>query len=163
MTATDADRWKELTGGYRTPFDPRPLIARLESEADSIATWQLLWKELHHQGDVGGASYAAVPLLVAAHRRRRMNDWNTYAIVAVIELARTAQHNPPLPEWLFDEYFEALQQLAEIGAHEIISADGIEGTRAILSLIAVAKGLRTHGRFLIEYSAEELLEFKLRT
>ena len=32
----------------------------------------------------------------------------------------------------------------------------------ILGVIAIAKGLRTHGRFLVEYSEDELLDFESR-
>jgi hypothetical protein len=53
-----------------------------------------MWEELHHQGDVGDASYAAVPELVRIHRDGRAADWNLYAMVAIIELARTESQNP---------------------------------------------------------------------
>jgi hypothetical protein len=162
MTTADYDRWASLTGGYRKAFDPRPLIARLNTEPDTTETWQELWEELHHQGDVGEASYAAVPLLVDAYRYRHTACWNTYAIVAVIELARTGHGNPPLPEWLQKEYFESIQELATLGATAIMRANENEAVRAMLSIIAIAKGLRTHGRFLIEYSADELLELDSR-
>jgi hypothetical protein len=35
-----------------------------------------------------------------------------------------------------------------MGAKEILRADDSEAIRAILSVIAIAKGLRTHGKFL---------------
>ena len=60
MPNSDEDLWSNLTGGYRTPFDPRPLLAELEIGQDPHTTWDKLWEELHHQGDVGDASYAAV-------------------------------------------------------------------------------------------------------
>jgi hypothetical protein len=50
-------RWQELHGGYRVPFDASELLRRLEQGQD---IWDELWQELHHQGDVGEASYAAV-------------------------------------------------------------------------------------------------------
>jgi hypothetical protein len=64
MLALDDPRWNTLQGGYRMPFDPRPLIRKLQDNQDAQATWEELWDELHHQGDVGDASYTAVPLLV---------------------------------------------------------------------------------------------------
>jgi hypothetical protein len=33
----------------------------LQSNTDSSKAWDELWNELHHQRDVGEASYAAVP------------------------------------------------------------------------------------------------------
>jgi len=58
--------WGELNDGYGAPYDPRPAIAKLRAEPLDQAAWGELWNELHHQGDVGAASYAAVPLLVDA-------------------------------------------------------------------------------------------------
>jgi len=49
--------------------------------------WEELWNELHHQGDVGDASFASVPFLVRSYRQRDVINWNTYALVAIIELA----------------------------------------------------------------------------
>ena len=56
------EQWAGLCGGYRTPYDPRNAIGKLR-EGDAKAAWDELWQELHHQGDVGEASYATVPLL----------------------------------------------------------------------------------------------------
>ena|ERR1700688_1855061 len=64
--------------------------------------------------------------------------------------------------WLQEEYFRSIQELAETGAKEILRADDSEAIRAILSVIAIAKGLRTHGKFLVEYSEDELLEMESR-
>ena len=123
MLGLDDNRWSNLTGGYRTPFDPRPLLARLETEQDTATVWHELWDELHHQGDAGEASYAAIPHLVRIHRRRGVVDWNTYAIVAIIELVRTETKNPQIPEWLEQDYLRAIRELAEIGAAEIWHTD----------------------------------------
>jgi hypothetical protein len=162
MLTLDDSRWADLTGGYRMKYDPRPLLAKLEDGLDTEATWQELWDDLHHQGDVGEASYAAVPHLVRIYRNHGIPDWNTYAIVAVIELARDKGSNPAVPTWLEDDYFSAIQELAKIGASEVLAAKDPEACRAILGIIAIAKGLRTHGRFLVEFSEEELLEMESR-
>ena len=45
---------------------------------------------------------------------------------------------------------------------EIWRTEDPEAVRAILSVIAIAKGLRTHGRFLVEYSEDELLDIESR-
>jgi hypothetical protein len=121
MLALDDTRWNNLTGGYRTPFDPRPLLARLGTEQDTATVWNELWEELHHQGDIGETSYAVIPHLVRIHRMRGVvDDWNTYAIVAIIELARTETKNPKIPEWLEQDYFRAIEELAEVGMADIL-------------------------------------------
>jgi hypothetical protein len=61
---------------------------------------------------------------------------------------------------LIDDYFRSIQELAQMGTKDILSADESETKRAILSVIAIAKGLRTHGKFLVAYSEDELLEME---
>jgi len=80
--------------------------------------------------------------------------------VAIIELARTQSSNPPLPDWLENDYFRSIQELAGMGAEEIFTATDPDTIRAILSVIAIAKGFRTHGRFLMRYSEDELLKME---
>jgi len=50
-------------------------------------------------------------------------DWNVYAIVVIIELARTESQNPELPEWLREDYFRSIQELAQMGTKEILPAE----------------------------------------
>jgi hypothetical protein len=160
MLSLDDKRWQNLEGGYRTQFDPRPSLSRLDTNDDTNAAWRDLWEGLHHQGDVGEASYAAVPHLVRIYRKGGAIDWNTYAIVAVIELARDDGKNPPVPKWLGEDYFQAIRDLAERGAVEVLQTKNPEEVRAILSILALSAGARTHAKFLVEYSAEELLEME---
>ena len=162
MLSLDDNRWNNLTGGYRMKCDPRTLLAELESEQNKETAWRGLWEELHHQGDVGEASYASVPHLGRIHRTSGVVDWNTYAIVAIIELARGKGNNPEVPKWLEEDYHRAIRELAEIGAAEIWRTDEPETVRAILGVIAIAKGLPMHGRFLVEYSEAELLDIESR-
>jgi hypothetical protein len=155
-------RWSNMTGGYKTSFDPRPLLKRLETDRDVTEVWQELWDELHHQGDVGEASFAAVPFLVRSYQERGVLDWNTYAMVAIIELARKEGNNPDVPQWIAGDYFQAIRNLAEIGTTEILQAETAEDVRAILSVIAIEKGLRVHGKLLVNYSEVELMDIESR-
>jgi hypothetical protein len=139
MLSLDDKRWQNLEGGYRTRFDPRPLLSKLESTKDTEAAWHELWEDLHHQGDVGEASYAAVPHLVRIYRKREVMDWDTYAIVAVIELARGHGKNPEVPKWLKEGYIQAIRELAETGAVEVLRAKDPEDIRAILSILAIGR------------------------
>ena len=160
MLSLDDKRWQNLEGGYRTQFDPRPSLSKLDTSKDTNAAWHVLWEGLHHQGDVGEASYAAVPHLARIYRKRGVIDWNTYALVAVIELARDDGKNPQVPKWLEEDYFQAIRDLAELGAVEVLQTKNPEEIRAILSILAISAGARTHAKFLIDYSAEELLEME---
>lgn len=162
MISLEDARWSNMTGGYKMPFDPRPLLKRLETDSDTTDVWHELWDELHHQGDVGDASFATVPFLVKCYRERGVLDSNTYAIVAIIELARKEGKNPDVPRWIADDYFQAIRILAEIGATEVLKAEAAEDVCAILSVIAIEKGLRAHGKFLVNYSEEELIDIESR-
>lgn len=168
MLTFDDPRWDQLKAGYRMPYDPRPMLRRLEAGDDVQGAWHELWEELHHQGDVGEASYAAVPHLVRIHRGRGIPDWNTYAMVAIIELARGKEidsdhgkrKNPEVPEWLREDYFEAIRKLAESGIKELPNVQDPDILRGVLSVIALFKGARTYARFLLNYSEDELRDIE---
>ena len=158
MLPLDDPRWAKMTAGYRLPFDARPLLLQLERGLDSEATWDALWTELHHQGDVGEASYAAIPHLVRIYRQRGVPDWQTYSLVATIELARKEGSNPDVPEWLELGYFKSLGELEEIAASKILQADTPEAVQSILAILAISRGHRIYGKLLAHYSEEELAE-----
>lgn len=122
MLSLNDTRWQNLDGGYRTRFDPRPLLSRT--------------------GVV---------------------DWNSYALVAVIELARDDGKTPKVPMWLEEDYFQAIRGLAEAVAVNLLRAKNPEEVRAILSILAISAGARTHAKFLVAYSAEQLLEIERPT
>ena len=160
MLNLDDKRWTELKGGYRVPFDPRQLLRRLESGTDIQRCWQELWQELYHQGDVGEASYAAVPHLVRIYQNRGKIDWNTYAIVTSIELARYVGKNPDVPSWLLQGYEDAINSLAMTGLGELPHANEKESIRSILAVIAIWKEVRTYARIIIDFSEDELNELE---
>lgn len=141
-------------------LDPRPLLAKLEAREDLEATWHELWDELHHQGDVGDASYVAVTEIVRIYRQHSAVDWNVYGIVAIVELARGRGKNPEVPGWLKEEYFGAIGELAEIGKADLARTKDSEEVQTILGVLALAKGLRIHAGFLVNYSEEELMEIE---
>lgn len=87
-------------------------------------------------------------------------NWNIYAIVATIELARKSGGNSDVPPWLEEDYFAAIQELAKLGLSEIAQTKDPESVRAILSVLAIAKGARAHARFILNYSDDELLELE---
>ena len=62
MTLND-NLWKELQGGYRMDYDASVPLRQLEQTTDKKYMDEL-WIELHHQGDVGLASYLSLPQLV---------------------------------------------------------------------------------------------------
>src|SRR5437773_8148139 len=103
--------WSTLAGGYKTPYDPSDALRRLERGED---VWDELWEELHHQGDVGEASYAAVPHLIRIGKTLPNRDWNLYAPVSCIEVERHRKTNPLLPDWLAESYRQAMGEMLDL-------------------------------------------------
>ena len=160
MLSFDDSRWERLQAGYRTPVDLRLLLRRLESGDDTQSTWHQIWGELYHQGDVGEGSFVAIPHLVRIHRQRNAVDWNTYAIAATVELARGTRGNPDVPQWARESYEDALRELGRLGLEELPRASDKEAIRSILALLAIVHGARVHGRVLVEFSEDEVLELE---
>jgi hypothetical protein len=151
----DDERWASLSGGYRTPYDPRPALRSLEQRKGVDEAWQELCTELYHQGDVGEASYAAVPHLVRIYEAQGVPDRNTYALVAWIEEARQVGKNPDLPAYLREPYEEALRRLVRIGIRELETAEEALLVSCIIAVIAMGKGQFTLGRFAFLFDESE--------
>ena len=150
--------WKSLKGGYKVPYDASVPLARLESGHD---VWDELWQELHHQGDVGEASYAAVPHLVRICAALPRRDWNVYALVSTIEVERHRKSNPPLPEWVRADYQKALKDLFELGLSDLAHVEDAVTIRSILGAVALAKGALKLGvwiAFSDESETDEMVE-----
>jgi hypothetical protein len=132
----DDARWMTLEGGYRVPYDASHDLRALESGDD--AAMSRLWQQLHHQGDVGIASYAAVPSLVEIYTSRT-RDWNFYGLVNLIEICRH-KNNPALPEWLELEYHGALRDLLNFAIQDVLQIEDAVTLRQVLASIAIGKG-----------------------
>jgi hypothetical protein len=154
----DDPQWPRLLGGYRVPYDPRKAFIALERAEDTDNAWKELWTELYHQGDVGEASYAAVPHLVRIHAARGIADWNTYALVATIEVARRDGHNPKLPANLRDAYEAAWRELVKLGFRELMAAEEAALVASIIGAIAIGKGQFTLGRLAVAFTEDERQE-----
>jgi hypothetical protein len=159
MIALDDKRWDGLKGGYKQPYDPRPVFRRLEAGEDTEAAWAELWNELHHQGDVAEASYATVPHLVHIQARGQDANWNFYALISTIEIERHRRGNPPLPAWLTESYREAWFRVLEIGCRDLGTTNDPLATTAILGALALAKGQLKLGAFIAHSDASEIDEF----
>ncbi len=113
----DDPRWGELEGGYRGAlYDASAALKRLEAVNDIESTkkvYQELWDNLHHQGDVGLASYYAVPHLVRIAQEKKLVDYNVLGLVSLIEIQRHKE-NPPLLKALYAMYRDAVWNLSAL-------------------------------------------------
>jgi len=155
MLALDDPRWKQLKGGYKRAYDASLALRRLE-EGDDV--WDELWKELHHQGDIGEASYAVVPHLVRIMASRPARDWNFYGLISTIEVERHRKSNPPIPDWLMLDYSAAIDRLLEIALSDLRLVDDQLTVRSILGAVALAKGSLKLGALIANSDASEIDE-----
>jgi hypothetical protein len=146
----DDPRWPSYLGGYRALYDASVGLRRLLSAEPPEPIWEEFWNELHHQGDVDQASYAAVPWLIEFIRRSHKLDWNPVGLVATIELQRGQLKNPDVALELAVGYFEAIQSLPEVlGIHP----DRDWGENVVgpaVACIALARGHRWFARAYFE-------------
>lgn len=150
MLPLDDPLWQSLKGGYRVLYDASPGLRRLLDDGPEDELWEEFWTELHHQGKVHQASYAAVPWLVESVRRSPKIDWNALALVATIELERGQHSNPEVAKELSVDYFAAIKSLpAVLGTHrdqewsELVVQSGV-------ACIALARGQRWLARAYFE-------------
>jgi hypothetical protein len=156
MLGYDDPKWNEMQGGYKVAYNPTSALKKLEGGTDVQAAWDELWNGLHHQGDVGEASYAAVPHLVRIQKETRRLDWNLYAMVSTIETERHAKNNPPLPPWLEVAYRHAMGDLVACGLEDLRAAEEPIAVRAIIGAVALAKGALMLGALISSLDQSEI-------
>ncbi|MDF9795360.1 hypothetical protein OKW21_006727 [Catalinimonas alkaloidigena] len=116
MRELDDPIWKDLTGGYQVPYDASDALKRLEASADEKdeeLIWEELWNELYHQGDVGTASFLAIPQLVRIYKIKNRASYHVFAFITTIELVRI-NDSIHLPDEFNNEYEEALDRIPEL-------------------------------------------------
>lgn len=155
MLPLDDPRWSTLAGGYKTPYDPSDALRRLEAGED---VWDELWQELHHQGDVGEASYATIPHLVRIAKSLPGRNWKFYGLVSTIEVERHRKSNPILPRWLVADYKEAMAEMLELALADLRGEMDRETILSILGATALAKGYVTLGALISHSDESEIIE-----
>ncbi|RYF03566.1 MAG: hypothetical protein EOO77_30865, partial [Oxalobacteraceae bacterium] len=132
------DLWLSAHG---VAYDPRPAIEAWSAGNDQAASEELL-RQLCHWGGVNSASYAAVGYLVKMMQERDAPDGRAYHLIALIEEGRRTPGNPPLPAELAGEYEHAWRALLSIALRELVEAEDEPTIRAVIAVIAQAKGQR---------------------
>lgn len=107
-------RWNEYRTGYnRKSTSVVEWINVLLSENFDDTHWNYLWDELHHQNDVGEASYAVVPYLAQYAKSTNSSNWNIWGFPVVVELARLDIKNPKIPKEIELSYFRSFEILSQ--------------------------------------------------
>jgi hypothetical protein len=90
-------RWATYRGGYNgILYNAVPIIRRLQREGATNEFWEHVWAELHHQGDVGEATYALVPYLVDYQSRQRELDEQLFHFCVLVDLQQPENNNPAI-------------------------------------------------------------------
>jgi hypothetical protein len=139
MIKLDDINWGDMNGGYKIPYDPTSILKRLQNNFDDHEAWDELWDNLHHQGDIGEASYAVVPILIQMQRENNIVNWNFYSLISTIEIERHRKSNPKIPQWLLSDYNHAWQDLLNIADRDFKKAEDPLVIRSILGAMALAK------------------------
>lgn len=155
MDSLDDSGWKNVRGGYGILYDPTGALKNLELGQNEQDAWHELWNELHHQGDVGDASYAAVPYLVQIAKERRNLGWNFFALVSTIEIERHRKTNPPVPSWLQESYAQAWRDIVPLALDAVRETVDPLIVRCGLATLAIAKGDFKLGVFILDIDEEE--------
>ncbi len=164
MINLDEQIWKTLEAGYRIPYNVSIPLKELENTSNPKTVeriWSELWNELHHQGDVGIASYLAVPHLVRIAKLKDFYNWNFLGICCVIEQQRLLSNNPPLPEKYQEYYLSGLNNLKEFVIKNIARETDDITFRLALSTLALCSKQIKLSKVIInldDYVMDEFLE-----
>lgn len=157
MLPLDDSHWQNLLSGYKIPYDASIPLRQMESGED---VWEELWENLHHQGDVGEASYAALPHLVRICEIRGTRG-SLYDLASTIEVERHRSSNPPLPDWLMPSYTDALNRLVQLALRDLATMPEPYFLQSALSIISLGRGALKLGAVLNcmdKYEIEEYVD-----
>jgi len=162
MITLDDPIWRTLEGGYKILYDASIPLRKLQQTNDIKViqeVWTELWDELHHQGDVGIASYLAVPQLARIGVNKDLYNWNLLGICSVIEQQRHMGDNPQLPEEYQDYYNDGIQVLKQFIVANINRETDETTFRVALSTLAVCNGQIKLSKAISELEDDVLEEF----
>jgi len=155
----DDSRWATYSSGYRAPYNVVPLVHRLNSEGTSGGFWKVVWNELHHQGDVGEASYALIPYLVDHQSRRQELDDQVFYFCAIVELQRPENRNPPIPQEIELSYAMAMRRLPVIGTEQLRRGCSEAVIMGVAAATALAGGHRVLARAYLEFERVDAMGY----
>ncbi|MGF1631701.1 MAG: hypothetical protein ACFCUT_19675 [Kiloniellaceae bacterium] len=145
MLPLDSPRWSELTHAYGTAEDV-PGMLKAAAPLPPYRSYKdepyfSLWSALCHQGDIYSASYAALPHLVEIVRTNTDRlSVSLLSLIAAVESARVQGKGPAIPDYLSDGYQAVLTSLPSFAAQLVNAAQDEEACRAVLAVLAAAKG-----------------------
>jgi hypothetical protein len=157
----DDSKWSKLEGGYRgVLYNASTALKRLQQSHDLAEVndvYQELWNELHHQGDVGLASYYSVPHLTGIAIREKKNILEVLGLVSIIEIQRH-KNNPKLPSALSQAYDKAIVELGELAKLLLNQTWNLEVANTVLTALAVSKGQIKLANAILNLDGEDVID-----
>jgi hypothetical protein len=151
----DDPRWSSYRDGFnRRHYDSITLIRHLQASGTTQWFWDQLWGQLHHQGNIGEASYAVIPYLVEHARHAQKLDAQVVAFACVVEGGRLnalERGNPVVPDELERSYDAAIRHLPLIALSKAPDTWDQHLVQYTASLIAL-----THGQPILAQAYEDL-------
>lgn len=137
----DSERWVELRGGHGR-YDAAPILEELlEGYLPLDRFWSLAWAELHHQGEVGNASYLAIPWIWAHYCSNELEpDEELVWFVGTVERCRHRGDNELLLEAYAKGFQRSLREIAATCAAVVRSSHGFHFLKGSMHLLAVLAG-----------------------
>jgi hypothetical protein len=158
----DDRNWGLLEGGYRIPYDVSKPLRKLKNTTNANERREIfdeLWGNLHHEGNVGLASYLAVPHLVDICIESKSLDWNFIGLCVKIENCRLNGENPELPNQYDDFYFSSLTKFEKYLSGNFKNINDRTAFRLTLSLLATVNGQPRLGKAIENLDEDTVDEF----
>jgi hypothetical protein len=160
MLSLNDTKWAEFEGGYRIPYDASIALRKLEKATSPTEIKPILdelWQELHHQGDVGTASYLSVPHLIRIVKEKRMVNPSIIALVAIIEVQRH-KNNPLLPTQYEKFYLESIKDLEGVVLTNFKGEWDLETASSVLSALALSKGQVSLADAILRMDSQDIID-----
>ena len=134
----DSDRWVELRGG-KGRYDAAPILEELrEGYLPLERFWSIAWDELHHQGEVGNASYLAIPWIWQHYQDAGLEpDEELLWFAGMVERRRRSGDNEALLADFAAGYHRSLHEIAAVAAAGESGLRSFGATKACCHLLAV--------------------------
>ena len=164
MISLNDTTWSTLTHAYGCASDIPGLLERLDPSAGPLAPDSQpffdLWSALCHQGDTCTAAYAAVPHIIdSASRKPSRYDYNFLLLPVSIEIARSQDRGPAIPDSLTKSYTFAIDSMPKIVGQRDRDFMDETWSLAAAAAVCVAAGFCAKAEAVLELEGESAQEF----